>query len=95
MKPRMPRPGIQLNDLLGGEPTGGDDVNYRWSPPVLMPGEQSNFYDHTGRLRTGECVRVETWYRSDGEARHNYSMRVEGRARRINVGGDCIPQAAT
>lgn len=65
-------------------------MNYKWNPPVLTPGEQSNFYDHTGRLRTGECVRVETWYRSNGEARHNYSMRVEGRARRINVGDDCI-----
>mgnify|MGYP003493242814 CR=1 FL=1 len=65
-------------------------MHYKWNPPVLTPGEQSNFYDHTGRLRTGECVRVETWYRSNGEARHNYSMRVEGRARRINVGDDCI-----
>lgn len=53
---------------------------YTWEPPKLRVGDRSEFIDHNGALRTGECMRVETHYTAaTGRHYHIYAMRPDDR----------------
>ncbi len=56
-------------------------MDWRWSPPVIQPGQTVIYHDHQGNRRRGECRRIVTHYTERGVAYHIYEMADQSLAR--------------
>lgn len=56
-------------------------MEWRWSPPVIRPGQAVSYRDHQGNSRRGECKRVVTHYTEHGVAYHIYEITAAGMGR--------------
>ena len=60
-------------------------MDWRWSPPVIGPGETVTYHDHQGHSRRGECKRVMTHYTEHGVAYHIYEIVGPGSTRSATI----------